>query len=163
MRAAAVLGSFAVTGWVLLRYPTLPAQIPVHFTASGEADSWGSRSSALVLAGVMLVMLLGLALLSTRPRWFNYPFELTAASAQAVYREGERLMVWLLVPMVLLYVALAAATIGQGMGSAALTLLVASLLGLPAVTLIGLVRLVRASSADGGPADAAGPSRSPER
>lgn len=58
---------------------TLPARVPLHFDGSGRADSWGSRTEALVLWTVLgLVMLVGGALLARfatagSGTWLNLP------------------------------------------------------------------------------------------
>lgn len=51
-------------------YPQLPAQIATHFNGRGAPDGWSSKTSFLLLQGVMLVLLpalfVGLALLLPR-------------------------------------------------------------------------------------------------
>lgn len=139
LRWFSVLASLAITAWILVRYPSLPDTVATHFDLSGQADDWGPRWSILVLAGVMLLMSLGIAALSTRPRSFNYPSEITASNAQAVYREGERMLVWTLLGTVLIYVGIAWATLESG-GD---LLLVVGLVVLVAASIIGIIRTVR--------------------
>ena len=141
LRWLGVLAALAITVWLLVAYPGLPATVPTHFDATGTADGWGPRSSVLVLGGIMLVLSVGIALLSARPRVLNYPVILTDHNAQAVYREGERLMVWTLLGMQVLYLGIAWSVILGG-GGALLVLGIAGLLGASAV---GIVRMVRAA------------------
>ena len=121
--------------------PFLPDTVATHFDAGGQADDWGPRWSILVVAGVMVVLSLGLAALSTRPRGVNYPAEITEDNAQAVYREGERMPVWMLLGMQVLYLGIVRAVIVGGGGP----LLALGLVGLIGATVIGIIRLVRAA------------------
>ena len=42
--------------YALYLFPTLPATIPTHFNASGEADAWGDKSSIFLLPVIMGVV-----------------------------------------------------------------------------------------------------------
>ena len=141
LRWVGILGALAITVWVLVAYPGLPETIPTHFDITGTADAWGSKSSILVLGGVMMLLSAGLALLSTEPRVFNYPLIVTEHNAQAVYREGERMMVWMLLSMQLIYAGLISSAMRGGGGGALLLIGLAAILG---SVVVGIVRLVRA-------------------
>lgn len=141
LRLLSALAALAITTWIIVRYPSLPQTVPTHFDVSGQADDWGPRWSVLVLAAVMLLLSLGLAVLSTHPRAFNYPLEITARTAQAVYREGERMMVAALVGVQLIYLDIALSVIG---GPGAGVLIWIGMTVLVGSVVIGIVRLVRA-------------------
>lgn len=141
LRWISVLASLGTTAWILVRYSSLPDTIATHFDVSGQADDWGPRWSILVLAGVMLLMSLGIGALSTRPRFFNYPSGITASNAQAVYREGERMLVWTLLAMQAIYLGIAWATLERGGG----LLLVVGLMALVGASILGIIRIVRAA------------------
>lgn len=140
LRWLAVLSALGITTWLLVRYPSLPDTVATHFGAGGQADDWGPRWSVLVLAAIMLLLSLGMAALSTRPRWFNYPLEITESTAQAVYREGERLMVWTVLAMQLIYLGIAWSVLRGGGGA----LIALGLVAMVAAVIAGIVRLVRA-------------------
>lgn len=140
LRGLGVLGALGVTAWFLVRYPSLPDTVATHFDVSGQADGWGPKWSLLVLAGVMLLLSLSLAVLSSRPRAFNYPLEITADNAQTVYREGERLMVWTLLGLVVIYAGIAWSTV---LTSGA-PLIAVGVVATVAAVVIGVLRLVRA-------------------
>lgn len=142
LRGLGMLGALAITAWILVAYPGLPETIPTHFDATGTADSWGSRTSILVLGGVMLALSAGLALLSTRPGAFNYPVTVTEHNAQAIHREGERMMVWTLLSLQLLYAGLVRSVILGGDGSLLPAIGLAALLG---SVLVGIIRLLCAA------------------
>lgn len=133
-----------LTGVALLAsYPSLPNEIPTHFTFAGEADGWGPKSTIFILVAIFTVLTLGISWLSSRPQLLNYPFVITEDNAQACYREAVRMMVWLSVGISALYVAAAVGTItGISPGflfAAVLTLTLGA-------TAVGLVRTIRASS-----------------
>lgn len=96
---ALLITSWAVlaigVGAVAFRYDHLPATIPTHFGATGRPDGYGPRSAILALAAIWLLIQTLLTVLSRHPRLFNYPMPVTTENAQRVYREGERLLVWL--------------------------------------------------------------------
>lgn len=140
LRVGSVLVSLVITGWILLTYSQLPAIIPTHFGPGGEADEWGPRWNVLLLAGIMLLMTVGMAALSTKPRWMNYPGEVTEATAQAIYREGERLLVWAVLAMQPIYLGATLSVIGEAGGM----LIALGLAGMALALVIGIVRLVRA-------------------
>lgn len=135
-----MLGALGVTAWVLVRYPSLPGTVATHFDVRGQADDWGPKGSILVLAGVMLLLSLGLAVLSSRPRAVNYPLEIAANNAQAIYREGERLMVWTLLGLVVIYAGIAWSTVLTG----GAPLIAVGVVVMVAAVVVGLIRLVRA-------------------
>lgn len=140
LRWIGVLAALGITAWILVRYPSLPATVATHFDVSGQADDWGPRWSVLVLAGVMLLLSLGLAALSTRPRLLNYPTRITASSAQAAYREGERMLIWTLLGVQGVYGGIAwSVLLGGGM-----PLIATGLVVLVTASVIGIIRLVRA-------------------
>ena len=142
LRIAAVLGIVGLTVFILVKYPSLPDVVPTHFDFRGQPDGFGSKSSTLWLAGVMTALGALIAWLSTKPNVFNYPGEITEANAQRIYREGERMMVWTLAGLTLIYLGIVLQTFA-GAGSA---VLIAGLVGLMASTLGGLARLVIAET-----------------
>ena len=137
LRIASLLGIVALTAYVLVRYPSLPEIVPVHFNFAGAADGFGPRSSTLWLAGVMTGLGALVAWLSTKPNVLNYPGEITGANAQRMYREGERMMVWVLAGLALVYLGICLQTFA-GTGAA---VLIVGLIALMGSTLAGLVRM----------------------
>ena len=141
LRWFTVLSTVGITAWLLVRYPSLPDTVATHFDARGQADDWGPRWSVLVVAGIMVVLSLALAAMSTRPRGFNYPTEVTEDNAQAIYREGERMLVWTLLGMQAIYLGIVWSVIESGGGP----LLAVGLVGLIGASVVGIIRLVRAA------------------
>ena len=142
LRLASLLGIVALTAYILVRYPALPEIVPIHFNFSGEADGFGDRSSLLWLSAVMFGSGALITWLSTKPNVFNYPAEITKANAQRLYREGERMMVWVLAGVAVVYLGIVLQTFADT-GAA---VLVVGMVGLLGSTLAGLVRMVIAET-----------------
>ncbi|HCT13230.1 MAG TPA: hypothetical protein DIW82_00105 [Corynebacterium nuruki] len=143
LRRVTLVAAAAVTVWVLVRYPSAPDTVPVHFAAGGEADEWGSKSTVLWLSLIMLVMIGGIHWLSYRPDapWVNYPKPLTVVNAPAMYRAGEQMMVWLNAGLVVLYAGLAGAVLS---GADILLFLIPGFVLLGGGLVVGIVKMVRA-------------------
>jgi hypothetical protein len=135
--AAALIGVVALA----IGYTWLPETVPTHFGIAGEADDFGPRWSVLVLAGVWLVAQAGLALLSNRPQYFNYPSGVTQQNAQRLYREGERMLVWLGVAVAVTFAGPALTILGvQSMWLAVLGLIATF-----AAMIVGITRCLKAA------------------
>jgi len=127
--------------YITISFVALPATVPTHAGIGGEADSFGPRWSVWVLAGVWLALQSGIAFLAAKPQLFNYPTPVTTVNSQRLYREGERLIVWLGITVAVTFAGLTL-SIFDAPGSA---LTVLGLVATFAVTIIGIVRITRAS------------------
>lgn len=125
---------------LLANYPSMPMTVPTHFNIRGEADAYGPKISVLWIVLVMVLVQTLLAWISTKPWIMNYPVGLTENNAQALYREGERLMVWVGLCVSLLFASITAAFFTTAAG------LAASIAGASLVIALatGIVRLLRA-------------------
>lgn len=114
LRWAALALVWTAVVLTVVRFPGLPETVPTHFGPAGP-DSWGPRSSVFVLVGIAVAVTAGIAWLSRHPRSFNYLGTLTEANAQAHYRVGEQLMVWILCCSALIFTgALLSVLFGAG-------------------------------------------------
>lgn len=87
------LSGLAISALLLLKYyPHLPFSIPNHFGISGEADSWGSKSTLWYLLGTNVVLYGGLTISRGFPHYFNYPINITEQNARRQYQ----LAIWFL-------------------------------------------------------------------
>jgi len=68
----------------------LPSQIPKHFNALGQVDSYGSRGIIWLLPAIGLVLYTGLTFLNKVPFAFNYPTKVTKENAEKVYTIATR-------------------------------------------------------------------------
>lgn len=136
LRYGALVGVAALGVYVAFTYGELPDTVPTHFDFTGEADDWGSKSTVLILLAINIAMVGLMTWLSARPRWFNYPGDITEANAQFMYREGERMMVWLSLALVVVFYG-AILSIYETDNP----FLVLGLISMPALTMTGLIRL----------------------
>lgn len=143
LRRVTLVAAVAVTAWVLVRYPSMPDTVPVHFGTGGEADEWGSKSTVLWLSLIMLVCWGGFHWLSYHPdaSFVNYPKALTVVNAPAMYRAGEQMMVWLNAGLVVLYAGLAGAIME---GADILLFLIPGFVLLGGGLVVGIVKMFRA-------------------
>jgi hypothetical protein len=143
LRRVTLVAAAAVTVWVLVRYPSVPDTVPVHFATGGEADDWGSKSTVLWLSLIMLVAIGGIHWLSYHPdaSFVNYPKRLTVVNAPAMYRAGEQMMVWLNAGLVVLYAGIAGAIME---GADILLFLIPGFVLLGGGLVVSIVKMVRA-------------------
>lgn len=143
LRRLVLVATAAITVWVLVRYPSMPDTVPVHFAAGGEADDWGSKVTILWLSLLMLVCIVPIHWASSRPdaRWVNYPKTVTGDNAQAMYRAGEQMLVWLTVSLVIVYAGIAAGIIE---GWSVLLFVIPGLILMLGGLVVGIVKMVRA-------------------
>jgi hypothetical protein len=71
---AGLVSQLAIVGYF---WRALPQRVPVHFGATGAVDSYGDRSTLIILAAVTSGLYVMLTLISFFPQWFNFPAEVT--------------------------------------------------------------------------------------
>lgn len=84
------LGGFFIS--VVITYSNLPEVIPVHYSLSGEADRWSTKSEIWTLAVVVGLVFLALTFFAHRPRIVNFPIQITKENAQIKYNLVSRMM-----------------------------------------------------------------------
>jgi len=84
----------------------LPDQIPKHFNALGQVDSYGNRGIIWLLPAVGLFLYIGLTVLNKFPSAFNYPTKVTNDNAERLYTLGARIIRLLKIIVVLSFVFL---------------------------------------------------------
>jgi uncharacterized membrane protein len=87
--AIGLLGLLAVVAWY---WVDLPARVPMHFNAAGQADRWGSKRELLFVPVIAVVIYLLLSVLGRFPQLYNYPWPITEANAAEQYRLARRLI-----------------------------------------------------------------------
>ena len=81
-----------LVGYPLLNYGNLPAEIPVHFSADGTPDRYGTKAEIWVVPIIGILLAIFLRWLAMMPHTFNYAVKITAANAAEQYRMGARLV-----------------------------------------------------------------------
>ncbi len=90
-----VMGAIALVLMVILPilyFNVLPDEVPRHFNTAGQPDAMGSKTTILLLAGIGVVMYLGLWKLNQYPHTFNYPVRITKENAYYQYEVATRMM-----------------------------------------------------------------------
>jgi uncharacterized membrane protein len=90
-------------GLTLITYFKSPDIIPIHFSASGEADGFGNKLTLLVLPVIATVILIILTQLNKYPHIFNYPVDITDENAEKQYINATRMIRVLKVSIVLIF------------------------------------------------------------
>ena len=87
--------ALAASALLLVGYPQMPNEVPIHFDAAGQPDAYGDKMVVLgVACGIILVQLV-IYWASKKPQVMDYPAKVTDENAQRLYREGERFFVCL--------------------------------------------------------------------
>ncbi|TFE02142.1 DUF1648 domain-containing protein [Jeotgalibacillus salarius] len=82
----------AASAYLALSWGDLSEVIPIHFNASGEADGFGGKWSAIMLPIIGLVMWGGLTALEKIPHTYNYLGKITEENAERQYLNGVLMM-----------------------------------------------------------------------
>lgn len=86
-----LVGVFAMLGLTAFYYEQLPDQIPTHFNATGQPDSYGEKSTLwfLVIAGIVIYALI--LLVNRAPHIVNYSVPITPENAPRQYQNLQRM------------------------------------------------------------------------
>lgn len=80
---------------VAIRLPSMPDQVPVHFSFDGSVNRYGSPWEGLIAGLVLCAIIIGIAVLARYPRIFNYPTELNSSNVQVQYKNAVQMLVWM--------------------------------------------------------------------
>lgn len=88
---SAVILGFAITAYY---YGQLPAEVPIHYGAGGQPDSYGPKLLLWGLPVINLAIFYGLeaAVSNTNFRYFNYPVAITEENASRQHEVALRLV-----------------------------------------------------------------------
>lgn len=92
-----------MTAFVLMKYKSLPAQIPTHFGFGGQADSWGDKTTLLFLPIVLIVLFVLITVVSHFPQSFNFPVALNESNAEFMYKSAVKMLAFLKTELVLIF------------------------------------------------------------
>ncbi|MEK4425226.1 DUF1648 domain-containing protein [Solibacillus sp. FSL K6-1523] len=94
-RAANVIGYVSLVAmivYLLLKWFSLPAEVPAHFNAVGEVDRWGSKYELLILPVIAIVVTFFMELIERYPHVHNYPERLCDANVHAFYLNSRQML-----------------------------------------------------------------------
>ena len=89
--------------FILIRFPSLPEQIPTHYNMAGEIDGYGGRGTLLLMPVIGLVSDAVVALAGRFPKSWNTGTKITLFNRVRVYRLLRDLMAELRLAMALFF------------------------------------------------------------
>lgn len=93
-------------GMVVWMYPLLPEEIPIHFNGVGDADGFGSKDTIFLTPIIATFLVLLLSVLERNPENFNYTLEITEDNAPRQYLLGARMMRWMKLLLIILFMVI---------------------------------------------------------
>ncbi len=105
---------------VLQSWSSLPATIPTHFNAKGEADGWGSKGMIWLLPSITIIMVPMMLLLRKFPWLSNTPIKINVENAELQYGLIVRLLSLLACAVSILFTVLVFDTISIARGGTSL-------------------------------------------
>lgn len=80
---------------VVLNYTSIPETIPRHYSFSGKPDSYGNKTTFLILPIIATVLYVGITILNQFPHILNYPTGITSQNAARQYNIATKLIRYL--------------------------------------------------------------------
>lgn len=107
-----------IFSWVdiIIHYPKLPGNIPIHFNGSGQPDAWGDPSTIFLLPIIGTLICIGLFYLNRFPHIFNYPQKITENNAKEMYQKATMMMRILNLTTILILTFISYQTIQTALG-----------------------------------------------
>ncbi len=94
-RFANIIGYIIFIGalaYVIITFPFLPAEVPMHFGSGGEVNRYGSRYELLIVVFIPFILIILLEALERFPEMHNYPRRMNESNAEAFYLNSRRIM-----------------------------------------------------------------------
>lgn len=118
LEVLAILGILIHALLLVYYWPILPESIPTHFGFSGDADSWGGKSSLIILLVVNIGMYLMFAVLHYFPHIYNYNVGITEKNAREQYYNARLMMNLMKVEIVWMFAYIGWGTVQTALGNA---------------------------------------------
>lgn len=100
LSALVLLAAIAVT---ILLWGELPSQLPGHFNAAGQIDSWVGKGSVWFLLGINAALWLLLTVVSQFPNAWNMPVQVTPQNREAVFHTALTMLLTLKLCIMLMF------------------------------------------------------------
>jgi uncharacterized membrane protein len=93
----------AMFAFVCIQWNQLPLQIPVHYNATGEIDSLGSKTEILIMPVIGIFLYVLLTVVAFFPQIWNVPVRITKENKEAVYQHTMNLIILLKIEMLAMF------------------------------------------------------------
>lgn len=104
--ALEIIGLLLLVGMIVfiyIRWDQIPQQVPMHYNALGEIDSWGSKYQTLILPTISIFLYIFITVVSFFPQIWNVPVQITDKNKEAVYLSTKNLIIFLKVEMLTIF------------------------------------------------------------
>lgn len=81
--------------YLIMSWNSIPEQIPTHYNAAGEADSWGRKATLLIFPIISWIVIGFISLVECFPEAWNTDVEVTPQNKEQVYRLLKHILVTL--------------------------------------------------------------------
>ncbi|WP_157983819.1 DUF1648 domain-containing protein [Nesterenkonia muleiensis] len=134
--------SIGYTLWMVARIPSMPEQVPMHFSADGSVNRYGSPWEMLILACLSLAVIVGCVVLTRYPRIYNYGIgKVTEENIQAHYKNAVQMMVWLAFSLAVLHFTMLGSIAGDWPASPAIWFGMALMFGSAAFFILRMLKI----------------------
>ena len=101
-----VLGQVMLIGtplYLVIRWPSIPDKLPMHYNFAGEIDRWGGKGEILFLVVMVWILYLMISLVEHFPSVWNTGVQVTLENRMRVYRTLKYMVKTLKLAMTLVF------------------------------------------------------------
>ena len=86
LNIASIILLLGIIIYLIIRWSSIPDQVPGHFNASGEVTRWDSKGSLIIIPIIAWVLYIGMTILEQFPQVWNTGVRVTQENMFRVYR-----------------------------------------------------------------------------
>ena len=89
--------------YLVIRWPSIPDKLPMHYNFAGEIDRWGGKGEVLFLVVMVWILYLMISLVEHFPSVWNTGVQVTQENRMRVYRTLKYMVKTLKLAMTLVF------------------------------------------------------------
>ena len=89
--------------YLVIRWPSIPNKLPMHYNFAGEIDRWGGKGEVLFLVVMVWILYLMISLVEHFPSVWNTGVQVTQENRMRVYRTLKYMVKTLKLAMTLVF------------------------------------------------------------
>ena len=89
--------------YLVIRWPSIPDKLPMHYNFAGEIDRWGGKGEVLFLVVMVWILYLMISLVEHFPSVWNTGVQVTPENRMRVYRTLKYMVKTLKLAMTLVF------------------------------------------------------------